>query len=167
MTKADTARKAGSREAASAQGKDKMPAPRQESNSEMEALNAKSVTCMSVMERLGGVCAAGASPRDECRNQHKNLNKHTEYTPVTLCPDRTSSRPPKHAASRFPTRGAVRSCDAPTVWARSVAALQSSRHRRGQARAGAPPLRPHQQGKSTRPGDAPRRRCLSISYSIG
>ena len=90
-----------------------MPAPRQESNSEMEALNAKSVTCMSVMERLGGVCAAGASPRDECRNQHKNLNKHTEYTPVTLCPDRTSSRPPKHAASRFPTRGAVRSCDAP------------------------------------------------------
>lgn len=68
----------------------------------MEALNAKSVTCMSVMERLGGVCAAGASPRDECRNQHKNLNKHTEYTPVTLCPDRTSSRPPKHAASRFP-----------------------------------------------------------------
>ena len=163
MTKADTARKAGSREAASAQGKDKMPAPRQERESEMEALNAKSVTCMSVMERLGGVCAAGASPRDECRNQHKNLNKHTEYTPVTLCPDRTSSRPPKHAASRFPTRGAVRSCDAPTVWARSVAALQSSRHRR----AGAPPLRPHQQGKSTRPGDAPRRRCLSISYSIG
>ena len=81
----------------------------------MEALNAKSVTCMSVMERLGGAHATGAgtSPRDECRNQHKNLNKHTEYTPVTLCPDRTSSRPPKHAASRFPTRGAVRSCDAP------------------------------------------------------
>ena len=94
-----------------------MPAPRQERESEMEALNAKSVTCMSVMERLGGAHAtdrhAGTSPRDECRNQHKNLNKHTEYTPVTLCPDRTSSRPPKHAASRFPTRGAVRSCDAP------------------------------------------------------
>ena len=90
-----------------------MPAPRQESMSEMEALNAKSVTCMSVMERLGGVCAAGASPRDECRNQHKNLNKHTEYTPVTLCPDRTSSRPPKHAASRFPTRGAFLWCEAP------------------------------------------------------
>ena len=34
-----------------------MPAPRQESNSEMEALNAKSVTCMSVMERLGGAHA--------------------------------------------------------------------------------------------------------------
>ena len=31
-----------------------MPAPRQERASEMEALNAKSVTCISVMERLGG-----------------------------------------------------------------------------------------------------------------
>ena len=34
-----------------------MPAPRQERASEMEALNAKSVTCMSVMERLGGAHA--------------------------------------------------------------------------------------------------------------
>ena len=58
MTKADTARKAGSREAASAQGKDKMPAPRQERASEMEALNAK-----SVMERLGGAHATGMQAR--------------------------------------------------------------------------------------------------------
>ena len=40
-----------------------MPAPRQERASEMEALNAKSVTCLSVMERLGGAHATGMQAR--------------------------------------------------------------------------------------------------------
>ena len=44
-----------------------MPAPRQERMSEMEALNAKSVTCMSVMERLGGAHATGMHRRESAR----------------------------------------------------------------------------------------------------
>ena len=53
-----------------------MPAPRQERASEMEALNAKSVTCMSVMERFGG-CTCHRACRARVREMSVAISTKT------------------------------------------------------------------------------------------